>query len=480
MAQSSREKKSRHEYSFRPEPRWEDGRFVPPGPLPIDTSIAEWNAIDWGRYLLASSKNPLHGMTRRAIEDFDEVATGMGKTFFTPTHPDTIREAFVAKADALRLSGIRNAILKPVLRDGLLTSEGERWKHDRRAIAPIFTPRHVNGFAQGMARTTGDNLARLLTEETVSFDQICVDLTYQVLSDVLFSGELDGGRQASLRDIDRFLSSMGRPDPFDLTNMPKWVPRFTRIGRMGVVKRLRERIGRLGEARRTKINAGDAVPDDLLTLLLTATDAETEPLTPDQLVDQLITFIAAGHETTSRALTWLFYLLSQDTEARARLEAEVDALDITSPAQNWSDSLPFTQACLSEAMRLYPPAPFLSRELNRAETLGGHALPEGAIVFGNLWMVHRHRKLWDQPDAFVPERFLPGADRPIGRFQYLPFGLGPRVCIGAQFAKMEAVILTALIARQYRLHLDGPHPWPLARVTVRTEKPLMMRIEKRE
>lgn len=479
MAKSARVKKIRHDYSHRPKARWEDGRFIPPAPLPIAASLEDWDAIDWGRYLLASSKNPIHGQTTAAIEGFDEVATGMGKTFLTPSHPDTIRETFVTKADALRLSSIRNAILKPVLRDGLVTSEGERWKHDRRALAPIFTPRHVNGFAKGMVRTTRDHLARLLSDDTVAFDKVCIDLTYQVLSDVLFSGELDGGRQASLRDIDKFLSSMGRPDPLDFTKFPKWIPRLTRVGRMGVVKRLRKRIGVLGEMRRSKIDGGDAVPDDLLTLLLTATDADSEPLTPDQLVDQLITFIAAGHETTSRALTWLFYLLSQDTDARSRMETEVDALDISGPAQNWGDHLPFTQACLSEAMRLYPPAPFLSRELNRAETLAGHDLPEGSPVFGNIWMIHRHRKLWDQPDAFVPERFLPNAARPIERFQYLPFGLGPRVCIGAQFAKMEALILSALIARNYRLHLDGPHPWPLARVTLRPEKPIMMRIEKR-
>lgn len=479
MVKTARVKKSRHDYSYRPDPRWEDGRFIPPAPLPIDAALPDWDRIDWARYLMASSRNPIHGQTTGAIEAHDEVANGMGKMFLTPTHPDTVRETFVTKADALRLSGIRNAILKPVLRDGLLTSEGERWKHDRRALAPIFTPRHVNGFAAGMARTTSGHLARLLSGNTVAFDKVCVDLTYQVLSDVLFSGELDGGRQASLHDIDKFLSSMGRPDPLDFTTLPKWVPRLTRVGRMGVVKRLRTRIGVLGETRRSKVDAGETVPDDLLTLLLTATDAQSDVLSPDQLVDQLITFIAAGHETTSRALTWLFYLLSQDTEARARMEAEVDALDTSVPAQNWGDHLPFTQACLNEAMRLYPPAPFLSRELNRAETLAGHDLPEGSIVFGNIWMIHRHRKLWDQPDAFVPERFLPGAKRAIGRFQYLPFGLGPRVCIGAQFAKMEALILTTLIARDYRLHLDGPHPWPLARVTVRTEKPLMMRVEKR-
>ncbi|WP_298916153.1 cytochrome P450 [uncultured Algimonas sp.] len=469
---------TRHDYRFRPEPRWDDGRFVPPVPRPIKIDIASWDRIDWIRYMLAASRNPIHGQTNLSIADFDQVARGLGRTFFTPSHPDTLRETFVTKADALRLSGIRNAILKPVLRNGLLTSEGDRWRHDRRALAPVFTPRNVNGFAQGMARTTQAQLDRLMGDDRVAFDQVCVDLTYQVLSDVLFSGELEGGRQASLRDIDRFLSSMGRPDPFDLTAIPAWVPRLTRLGKMGIVKRLRRNIGQLGEARRDRIEAGETVPDDLLTLMLTATDGEA--MSEALLVDQLITFIAAGHETTSRALTWLFYLLSQDDAARARLEAEADGLDTDGPAQDWPDALPYTGSCIDEAMRLYPPAPFLSRELNRDETLGGKALPEGTIVFGNLWTVHRHRKLWEHPDAFMPDRFLPGARDAIDRFQYLPFGLGPRVCIGSRFAKMEAVILTALIARRYRLHLEGDHPWPLARVTVRTETPLTMRVERRK
>jgi cytochrome P450 len=240
------------------------------------------------------------------------------------------------------------------------------------------------------------------------------------------------------------------------------------------VKRLRANIFELASARRAKMAAGQDVPNDLLSLMLT--EAE---FTDEQLKDQLITFIAAGHETTSRALTWLFYLLSQDEAARERLEIEVDALDTSLPVKDWPDQLPWTKACFEESMRLYPPAPFLSRQLNRAETLGGHALPEDSIVFANLWMLHRHRKLWDQPDAFMPERFLPEARANIGRFQYLPFGLGPHVCIGARFAQLEGIVLTALVARQSRLSLSGEHPWPLARITVRPEKPLMMRIEKR-
>ena len=453
---------------------------MPPVPLAIQTRVDDWDAVDWLRYLRAASRNPLHGMTVASLHDFDDVARGLGGVFFTPSRPETFREAFVEKADALRHSGIRNAILKPALREGLLTAEGERWRRDRRALAPLFTPRHVAGYAEGIRHSAGAHLARLFDGGgTRAFDAAMVDLTYQVLSDVMFSGELEAGRAANLRDIDRFLSSMGRPDPLDFFGLPDWVPRLSRIGRMGIVKRLRRQVRELVHVRQGRLARGEAVPDDLLTLITEAQGAEGHLFTDDQVEDQCLTFIAAGHETTSRALTFLFYLLSQDVNARARLEAECDALDTTLPVTEWAEALPFTRACIDEAMRLYPPAPFVSRQLVRPETIGGHDLPEGAIVFGSLWILHRHRRLWEQPDAFLPERFLPGARERIERFAYLPFGLGPHVCIGARFAQLEAIVLTALVARAYRFDLAGEHPWPVARVTVRLETPLMMTVEPR-
>ena len=463
----------RHDYRARPEPRWEDGRFVPPFPNVIEKRVSDWDRIDWLRYILAAAKNPMLAVTREGIETHDVVVHSQGYDFFVPTSPAAIREAFVEKADRLRHSDIRNAILKPALREGLLTAEGARWRQDRRALAPVFTPRRVDGFADTIARATADLLPGLLAGNAVAFDQLMVELTYGVLSQALFSGDLERGRTINLREIDRFLNTMGRPDPLDFVDVPQWIPRLSRVGRMGPVKRLRRFITEIVEERRA---APDAARDDLLSVLL-AEDAFDE----GQLQDQLITFIAAGHETTSRALTWLFYLLSQDHSARDRLEAEVDALDTSRPAICWPEHLPFVRACFDEAMRLYPPAPFLSRQLSEDTVLAGQAMNKNAIVFCNIAVVHRHRLQWDQPDAFVPERFLEGAPEavPIDRYQYLPFGVGPRVCIGARFAVLEAVILIAEIARRYRLDLDGPHPWPVARVTVRPEQPLQMRVSRR-
>ncbi len=470
----------RHDYTFRPAARWEEGRFVPPAPKPIEKSVSDWDKVDWIRYMRAASANPLHGLTEKAINEFDDAAKGMGTVFFTPTHPDTFREAFVEKADQLKHSSLRNAILKPALREGLLTAEGERWRQDRRALAPLFTPRHVTGYADGIRHSAGPHLDRLFANDSVAIDAAMVDLTYQVLSDVMFSGELDGGRTANLRDIDRFLNTMGKPDPLDFLPLPQWVPRPTRIGKLGVVKSMRRSVSTLAQSRRDRMARGESVPDDLLTLILTTKGGDETPFTDTQIEDQMITFIAAGHETTSRALSFFFYLLSQDTRARDRVEAEADALDTSLPPTDWQAALPFTYACFEETMRLYPPAPFLSRQTKTAMRIGEHDLPKDAIVFGSLWLLHRHRQLWEQPDAFVPERFLPDVRNEIERFQYLPFGLGPHVCIGARFAQLEATVLIALICRSYRFDLKGDHPWPLARVTVRPENPLMMSVSRRQ
>ena len=462
----------RHDYSFRPEPRWEDGRFVPPAPTIIEKSVSDWSRLDWLRYAFAAARNPLVAMTREGITTHDSVVHSQGYDFFVPTRPDTMREVFVTKADALRHSDIRNAILKPALREGLLTSEGERWHHDRRALAPVFTPRRVDSLAASMTDAGRDMLPRLFAEPTVALDQVMLELAYGVLSRALFSGDLLRGRDISLREIERFLNTMGRPDPLDFRDIPQWIPRPTRIGRMGPVKRLRRYISEMVADRR----AADVAPrEDLLATLLSKNN-----FTDAQLQDQLITFIAAGHETTARALSWMFYLLTQDERAYARLLDEVDALDTDLPPQSWPDHLPWTRACLDETLRLYPPAPFLSRQLARDETLAGRPLSKDTIVFANLWLLHRHRLLWERPDAFVPERFLPGARDTIDRFAYLPFGLGPRVCIGARFAQLESLILTALVARRYRFDLAGSHPWPVARVTVRPEAPLMMKVTERQ
>ena len=203
--------------------------------------------------------------------------------------------------------------------------------------------------------------------------------------------------------------------------------------------------------------------------------------TATQIEDHIISFIGAGHETTARALCWLVYLLSQDTKRRERLEAEVDALDIdTIPCEEWADHLPFTIACFEETMRLFPPAPFISREAIKDDKVDGYEVAADGVVLINTWQLHRHIQYWDNPSAFIPERFLLENRDKIGRFQYLPFGVGERVCIGQRFALQEAGILIALLLRRYRFDYAGDvPPWPKMRITVQTDNDMPMRVTRR-
>jgi cytochrome P450 len=221
------------------------------------------------------------------------------------------------------------------------------------------------------------------------------------------------------------------------------------------------------------------VPDDFLTRLLNIKTEEGETLNDKQIEDQLVTFIGAGHETTSRAMTWMVYLLSQDDASCETLEKEIDALDVSLPPEDWHEHIPLAMACFEETMRLYPPAPIISRELIEADTYQDLALKKDSAVMINLWALHRHRKLWTHPDRFEPARFMPEKRESIHRFQYLPFGLGHRVCIGQRFAMQEAAILIALIFKDYRFKLSGAHPWPLMRITTKPETSLMMKVTKR-
>ena len=240
-------------------------------------------------------------------------------------------------------------------------------------------------------------------------------------------------------------------------------------------------IRELANDRKKRRDAGETLPDDFLSRLLLVGDKDTAPFSDIDIEDHLLAFIGAGHETTARALSWLFYLLSNDKKSRDRLEAEVDALDIDNiPPEKWGEYLPFTLACFEETMRLFPPAPFIVREAIEDDTYKDITIPAKSVLFLNTWQLHRHKTLWDKPDAFIPDRFLGNARDEIGRFQYLPFGVGERVCIGQRFALQEAAILIALLARNYRFdYVSDDVPWPKLRITIQPENGMPMRITKR-
>ena len=240
-------------------------------------------------------------------------------------------------------------------------------------------------------------------------------------------------------------------------------------------------IGQLLQRRKTEKNNGVDLPDDFLTRLLDVGSGEERAFTDTEIEDHLLAFIGAGHETTARAMSWLFYLLSNDTKSRDRFEGEIDKLGMDNIApEKWIDHLPFAIACFEETMRLFPPAPFIVREAIDDDIKGSITIPSDSILFVNTWQLHRHKTLWEDPEMFKPERFLGKARADIHRFQYLPFGVGERVCIGQRFAMQEAAIMMAVIAKNYRFDYAADEvPWPKLRITIQPENGMPMRITKR-
>lgn len=411
----------------------------------------------------------------------------LNETALICNHPQLIRHVLVDNQKNYDMARVRQLVLRPILRDGLLTAEGDVWRRSRKAMAPVFTPRHINGFADMMRDRVHEfiNLYRDRNDEVRDIATDMTQLTYEVLAYTLFSDEVVTDGVDFADDVDRLLHTMGRVDPLDLLKAPEWLPRFQRVRGRGTLAKFRRVVRRTMDARRAKLRAApEAVKKDFLTLLLNAEGPEG--LTQDEIEDNLITFIGAGHETTARALGWTLYLLANAPHERALVEAEIaDVLADNPPPVEWLDRMPKTRAAFEESMRLYPPAPSINRRSIEAETV---TLSNGSVVEIEAdttvlvmpWVLHRHRLYWDQPNAFRPSRFWPENRDQIDRFQYLPFGIGPRICIGATFALQEAVIALALMLNEFRFEATpGLAPWPVQKLTVQAQNGLPMKVLKR-
>ncbi|MHC2003275.1 cytochrome P450 [Methylobacterium sp. CM6241] len=394
--------------------------------------------------------------------------------------PALIRYLFVENAANYRKDDLQRRVLAPGLGNGLLTAEGEEWKLQRRTLAPIFSARHVLGFAAPM-NEAGAKIGRRLARRDGTTVDVALEttrVTLDVLERTIFTEGLSSDPDALGRAITRFLESVGPVDPMDVFGVPAFVPRIGRLRARPAIRFFEEVVNALIERRRAQLDGGTA-PSDLLTLLLQAQDPETgKGLSDFEVRANIVTFIAAGHETTANALTWALYCLSQDHDSRTHVEREVDAVqgDVFD-----ADALPYTKAVMEETMRLFPPVPFMSRQAIAEDRIGRIKIPQGSLIMVAPYVLHRHRTLWDEPETFMPERFLPENRAAVQRFSYLPFGAGPRVCIGQSFSLQEAVIVLAHMIRRVRFTLPADHApvTPLQRVTLRPEHGLRMRVEQR-
>lgn len=470
----------------RPEARYEDGRFVPPAPVPRDIAVADYNWRLSLSSIFIAIRNPLETFSALQYSLPISQYVLMGNFFTAVFDPDVIKHIMITNRQNYIMSPIRQRILRPILGEGLISAEGEVWKHARHTMASMFTPRNVGSFGPGMSEAAQEELLTLFDsagdDGETKVAPLLSKLTYMVLSETLFSGDIERGSEDILQDVATALLYMGRPDPFDFMNAPDWVPRLTKLRGLRAVKRLRRLINEINAKRRIRRDAGEELPDDFLSRLLLAKNEDGAwAFTDRQVQDHMISFIGAGHETTARALVWMLYLLSHDNDARQRAEAEIDALDTQTLApQDWPEHLPWTTACLEETMRLYPPAPLIARKAVNDDEFGLLFIPERTQVLINSWILHRNTKLWDHPNTFMPERFFGDARAKIGRFQYLPFGAGERVCIGQRFAMQEAIIILVHLMRKFRFdYEDNEAPWPVARITVQPHNDMPMRVTRR-
>lgn len=456
--------------------------FTPTVPQPNPKHILDYTWRDHMRTLAGMATNPIKTLSTYQFELPVFQYQIFGTHFTVVNDPGMIRHCFVKNASNYTLEPIRQAILTPALRNGLVAVEGAKWKQARRVLAPIFTPKYTQYLAERMrlcVETKAEDLIGQGGRQQIA--DIMSSLAYDVLSDTLFSGDISADATDMMRDVSDFFQYMGNVDPFDMLQAPRWVPRPTRLRGGRAVARLRDRIAKLVERRRRLRQAGERLPDDFLTRLLEGKNEVGEPLAATDIQDHILTFIAAGHETTARGLAWTLYLLAHDGRVRNLVETEIDHLYARDIAvAEWVDHMPYTTACFEEAMRLYPPAPFITRMAKADDRYNLAFVPKGGYLFLNLYALHRHKMLWACPDDFIPERFLAGAKDRIDRFAYLPFGVGHRVCIGSQFAMQEALIILAAVLRHYRLdYASDVPPCPVMRITLKPDNGIPMQVSPR-
>ena len=397
----------------------------------------------------------------------------IGPTWFgtraVVSEPAAIRRVLLDNVANYRKDEVQLRILRPGLATGLLTAEGETWKAQRRALAPLFSPRQVASFAPAMHRVARMEAQALGEGGPAQVHELMGVVALKVLEQTLFSTGIAREASQFQQAVSRYFDTIGRIDPLDVLGAPDFLPRLNRIRGRDSLAFFDSAVNDIVGARRALIASGATPPQDLLTLLLRAADPETgRGLSEEDVRANIITFIGAGHETTANALTWTLYLLSQAPDWRARVEAEIDAAFDPADEGDPTERLPVTRAVFEEAMRLYPPAALLTREAISEDWLSGVRVPSGTVVSISPYVLHRHRSLWRDPDDYDPSRFLPGAREKIDRYAYLPFGAGPRVCIGQAFAMQEGPIVLAHFLRGLRFDLMPGHKVELQqRVTLR-------------
>lgn len=424
--------------------------------------------LSWHRRLAALRSNALAAWPEEAYEADVLHQRFLGRGLLLLNASEAIRHVLVENADSYRRSPATIRILRPLVGQGLFLSEGEAWRFQRQTIAPALAPRVVPLLLRHVASATEEALVRLgAAPAPVDLLAAMQILALEIAGRSMFSLEMQQHGPAMRGLIRRFGDRLGRPHLLDIL-LPAAIPNLRDLAR----RRFRTEWLRLMDA----IIAGrrDApdpdAPRDLFDLLRAARHPETgQGFSAGELRDQVATMIVAGHETTALALFWSLYLLASAPDVQDRLAEEVRGLSLTPEAGPAAlPKLIYARAVVSEALRLYPPAFVMVRQCVVADRWQDIEIPKHSLVMIAPWVLHRHRKFWRDPESFDPSRFL-GEGPPVPKLAYLPFGAGPRVCVGAHFAMAEATLVLAMIVQ--RFHIERADSGPVIPMAVVTTQP---------
>jgi enediyne biosynthesis protein E7 len=416
------------------------------------------------------------GATDDSLERMIELFARHGDTYrvFVPArrsytyvihHPDDVKRVLVANHRNYT-KGMGLDRVRILLGKGIMTSEGELWRRQRYMMQPMFHRRVITEFAAVIAQVNERFLERwedrAAAGDPINLTDEMSELTLEVVLRAIFG-----------RDLDRLSEQLGG-NPFEVVTKEQSRDLQFAYKFRSLTKLVAQLIARRRESGEEHF--------DYVAMLMAARDKESGAAMGErELIDEIMTLIVAGHETTASGLNWTWYLLSQNREAETRLHREIDAApELAAPQLSQMEALSYTQQVVNEALRLYPPGWLLSRRTLEADVLGGYPVPGGTNVLLPLYLLHRHPRFWKDPESFWPERFAPEHEAERPRFAYLPFAAGPRHCIGETLALYEMLMHLYKVARRFRLTYVPDRPLELeAQINLRTRYPLHMRLQRR-
>jgi cytochrome P450 len=450
-----------------------DGHILPPHVEPHGKPLSILQSVR------AARRNVLEIIPAIAYQQ-PIVSGRMGARWHMVQDPASLRRIFLDNAANYPKSEVMLRMLRPAVGNSLFTSEGAEWRWQRRSVAPVFAQRNVTALAPVMT-ATAERASQRLNEAGPEAEMVgeMLTATFDVICEVALSGRQHFDANAYGAAIIRYFETAGKASLLDFLGVPSWIPRPGELLGLGAVHTMHDMVAKAIEARRQQAT-GRA--DDLLDFMLKAKDPETgRTMTPRDVLHNMQFFIVAGHETTALALSWALQLLALSPQIQEQAHQEAHAaLGDRAAGLSDLDAMPLSRRILEESMRLYPPVGMLAREVLDSDQLGGRDIAAKDVIFLPLYALHRHAMLWEEPNSFNPDRFLPERVKARDRYAYLPFGAGPRVCVGANFAMMQAHIILATLLARFRFEPGKrPLPTPTMLMTVRPDTGINLRVTPR-